>query len=71
MYYSIIPYEFVLNRSINEIKPDIPEFKMIIAGGQKLQARRFENGKYVVERLISSNPKDYLNKKYGPGEEIY
>lgn len=58
--YTIEPYE--------KIFPAEPSAAQLInVGGGMLEGVRCENG-IQITRLISTNPKMYLDKRYAPGE---
>lgn len=64
--YTIFPLELVFE-GYEDFKP---EYEEIERDGCRLlvEALSFNQGKIV--RLISSNPQDYLNPAYQPGEII-
>ncbi|MDR0286983.1 MAG: YlzJ-like family protein [Clostridiales bacterium] len=69
MLYTIIPIEVVLNET-EEDKIPSADMKIMLSGNKKIQVRKNSLGKYVVDRLLSSDPKDYLNPVFLPGEEL-
>ncbi len=48
---------------------DAPEVKFLSFNGAYIQYKE-ENGKCLVLRIISSNPKDYLDESISPGSDI-
>lgn len=64
--YTPYPIEEVLKGQDQEQAP-IEEIQL---NGLLFQVRRFDQQHAVIERLISSNPQDYLNPKYAPGQVI-
>ncbi|KHO62491.1 YlzJ-like protein [Thermoanaerobacter sp. YS13] len=66
MLYTIIPYELIFEK-----KEDIPtnyiELKM---GNKQLVLEKLSNGNYIIQRMYSTNPFDYLDVKYTPGSMI-
>ncbi|WP_058485209.1 YlzJ-like family protein [Defluviitalea phaphyphila] len=67
MIYSIIPNDVIfrdLKYEKNYEREEI-EYKGCI-----LQVSSYDNG-YKIQRIISTNPIDYLNKEIQPGNVIY
>lgn len=66
MLYTIIPYELIF-----EQKEDIKNnyFEMIYED-KHLLVEKIDNGNYMIHRLYSTNPLDYLDKRYSPGNII-
>ncbi|WP_407271522.1 YlzJ-like family protein [Radiobacillus sp. PE A8.2] len=42
----------------------------IAHNGKMLQVERLENGTYKVMKLLSTDPQDFLDNRYCPGEII-
>lgn len=66
MLYTIIPYELIFGHR-EDIKSEYIELKM---DNKHLLVERLPNGSFMVQRLYSTNPFDYLDKRYGPGSII-
>ena len=64
MIYSIVPYEVMMaagqDTSAEWVKQDGRFFEVIRQGDCK-----------VISRMMSTDPKDYLNPVYTPGEILY
>lgn len=63
--YTPMPLEIVLdgvqqNRCYKEIQVD----------GVKLQVEELQNGQYRINQLLSTDPSDFLNPKFQPGNLI-
>jgi hypothetical protein len=65
--YSIIPAELVFADS-----PDRPNqtFLEMDYRGEKVQVSPLENNRYIIQRLLSSSPKAYLDPNLQPGRVI-
>jgi len=42
----------------------------IQSGGKSVLARKLEDGSYEVEQLLSTDPQDFLNQTFAPGQII-
>ncbi|AGB19003.1 MULTISPECIES: YlzJ-like family protein [Thermoanaerobacterium] len=65
MLYTIIPYELIFEHRDN-IKDNIIETNI---EGKMFLLEKEEN-RYKIIRLYSTNPNDYLETKYMPGNTI-
>jgi len=65
--YSIIPPEIIFNNNSNEMITDVKEIDYM---GIKVQVRANSENEYVITRLLSTSPRDYLNPKLQPGTII-
>ncbi|MBE0068074.1 YlzJ-like family protein [Thermoanaerobacterium thermosaccharolyticum] len=65
MLYTIIPYELIFEHR-DEIKDNIIETNI---EGKMFLLEKEEN-RYKIIRLYSTNPNDYLETKYMPGNTI-
>ncbi|MBQ7288539.1 MAG: YlzJ-like family protein [Clostridia bacterium] len=65
MLYTIVPAEFVFSEAF-KLQP--PVETLCLKNGL-LETKRTEQGREIL-RLISTNPKDYLNPRYNMGEKI-
>lgn len=63
MLYTVADVEFVMSGS--ETKQKTNRREITVEYG-KLEGT-FQNGELTVIRLISTDPKQYLNKRYSPG----
>ncbi|MDF2512908.1 MAG: hypothetical protein K0S04_2774 [Herbinix sp.] len=55
--------------SINYSEISNPEYKEVILPNGRITTRRDGEG-YVIERVNSTNMKDYLNSDYAPGMSV-
>lgn len=60
LLYTIVPYEMIFKPEEN------PDMKTTAISGGYLELIK-QNGAYYVSRVISTDPKVYLNPKYTPG----
>jgi hypothetical protein len=65
--YSIIPNEIIFAE--NEYMKEIKYFEGSF-DGEKVQVMALSNNRYVVNRILSTSPKAYLNPKLQPGSII-
>lgn len=66
MLYTIIPYELIFEKR-EDIPTNYIELKM---GNKQLVVEKLSNGNYIIQRMYSTNPFDYLGAKYSPGSMI-
>lgn len=66
MLYSIIPYEVVFGNT--QIEPS--KFDEIEYMGEKVQVYSNEKKEYVINRIISTSPKAFLNNNLQPGSIV-
>lgn len=57
-YDEIFPYEFT-------------EQQLITYAGRKCFARKSDDGSYILEQLISTDPNDFLLPHFTPGTIMY
>ena len=71
MIYSVVPYEKIFEQDINkyveELKEDIEEVNY---NGIIVQGVRQKDNTFLINRIISSDPKYYLKGKLTPGSII-
>ncbi|MFC4617400.1 YlzJ-like family protein [Camelliibacillus cellulosilyticus] len=65
--YTIVPLEIVFNEDEEE-QPK--KRKMIDVGAMKLEVEQSSETEYQILRIISSNPYDYLDSRYQPGNKL-
>lgn len=70
MFYTIVPIEFIFGE--DEPEPDEPQKNNddeieIKRGSISLMVRPHLPGQYKINRIISTNPRDYLNSDWQPG----
>ncbi len=65
--YSIIPIESVFSKMDTNISNDIIEIEY---EGEKVEVFLLSNNTYIVNRVISTSLKAYLNPKLMPGRII-
>ncbi|HHW56604.1 MAG TPA: hypothetical protein GXX15_02825 [Clostridia bacterium] len=66
MLYTIIPYELIFEKR-EDIPTNFIELKM---GNKQLVVEKLSNGNYIIQRMYSTNPFDYLDINYSPGSII-
>lgn len=66
IFYSIIPHEAVFTGDDEHAEAQMP----ITINGVQLIVQPYSDQEWQVVRLISSNPSDFLNEKYQPGQLI-
>lgn len=64
MFYSIIPYDELFSTNEEEYK-----YEEIALDGNTIQVYR-KDDKMIIKRVISTDPKVYLDTKYSPGSEL-
>jgi hypothetical protein len=74
MFYTIIPMEFIFGEDESqEEKPerntDEDEIE-IKRGSVSLMVRPHLPGQYIVSRIVSTNPRDYLKPDWQPGSIV-
>jgi len=65
LIYSIVPPEVVFSRD-GETRPRVWE-EMESDGARRVLVRRDGDGRAVIERIISTEPRDYLDPALQPG----
>lgn len=65
--YTVIPLENVLG----EDDAEIGEVLTVNVGGVNATVRPDAGGYGVVERLLSTNPEDYLKSELAPGARVW
>jgi hypothetical protein len=65
--YSIIPYDIIFRDydKFNESKYIVMDYL-----GERVQVMPIANNEYVIQRLLSTWPKSYLNPRLQPGTII-
>lgn len=69
MLYTSKPLERIYHDFQKEVEPDNEERKEIPIANGTITARK-SGDKYVIEKMHSTNPEDYLNGLYCPGMTI-
>lgn len=64
MFYSIVPYD-----QLFPVKDEEYQYEEVSLEGNTIQVYRRDNKMYI-KRVISTNPKVYLDAKYSPGNEL-
>lgn len=67
MLYTVIPLESIYKESEEKNKEKAENKEIIIPNGRVCTKR--DGDKYVIERVVSTDMKDYLNMEYMPGSE--
>lgn len=62
--YSIIPLEIVFGNTDGSSGINYKEAEYL---GEKVLVSKLENDDYMITRLLSTNPKSFLNQKLQPG----
>ncbi len=65
--YSIVPREIVFQNSGEE---NVGKYIEMDYMGEKVQVTPVGNNRYLINRIISTSPKAYLNPKLQPGQYI-
>ena len=65
LLYTVVPEEFIFDEETTDpaATPEI-EIKM---GTVSLMGQSLPNGRFQINRIISSNSRDYLNPQWQPG----
>lgn len=64
MFYSIVPYEQLFPTNEDDFK-----YEEVTYEGNTIQVYRRDD-KYIIKRVITTDPKIYLNNKLSPGNEL-
>ncbi len=66
--YSIVPPEIIFEEKANEFNAsNLIEINYL---GEKLQVTPLENNRYMIQRILSTSLKSYLNPDIQPGKVI-
>lgn len=65
--YSIIPNELIFSGIPGQIDNNYLEIEYL---GERVQVMSMSNSQYVIQRVISTSPKAYLNPRLQPGSVI-
>lgn len=66
--YTIIPLEIVFKDM--DKSGDVKEREVIVYHGVVMEVVRQNDGKYCIERILSTEPSVYLDKRFQPGNVI-
>lgn len=66
--YSIIPAEVVFENRESKGNTGLLEVEYL---NEKVVVSPLENNQFIIDRIISTSPKAYLNKKLQPGTVIH
>ena len=70
IFYSIYDTSFVFgNRSLDDVSTNTSFCEMNV-DGVMVQVSRSNNSELRIERILSTNPKDFLNPKLQPGSVV-
>ncbi|MBO8155178.1 MAG: YlzJ-like family protein [Bacillaceae bacterium] len=47
------------------------QFKWVEVEGKMIKVQKQNDGSYTILQFLSTNPQDYLNTSYIPGQQIY
>lgn len=64
MSYTPLPFEVVWGPLQEAVSPPL---ELVLVGAVPLLVRRAEDGSRRVERLLSTDPRHYLDDRYQPG----
>ncbi len=72
LLYTIVPPEVVFGENDQGEPVSLPENQTheLNLNGRKFMLRQLQNGQFQIDRLISTNPEDYLNPDWQPGALI-
>jgi hypothetical protein len=65
--YTIMDTEFVLR---HETPKTTPKMKEIVLNGIRLEVNNMDEQNYIINRIISTNPSDYLRPEIQPGMSL-
>lgn len=65
--YSIIPYEYIFSE---QSKSSENKYMQIEYMGETLEVSPMSNNSFIVNRIISTNPKSFLKPQIQPGKII-
>jgi len=68
MLYTIIDPEFVMRQQENQETP--PKRKEVVLDGIRLEVFEKDDRNYIVNRIISTNPSDFLRPEIQPGRAL-
>lgn len=66
MLWTALPMELVLE---DQVTP-VPQCVDLIQEGRTLQVLPLGDGAGVIQRLVSTNPQDYLDPRWQPGVRV-
>ncbi|WP_282034553.1 YlzJ-like family protein [Metabacillus indicus] len=64
--YTSMPEELIFPAEAKEYSA----FSFVECNGVQMQVRQTEGNEFEVVRILSTNPEDYLNEQYSPGQKI-
>lgn len=65
MLYTVMPMELVLSEQVPSA-----EWRLIDCHGRLVWGEVVAPGRLRIERLCSSNPRDFLDPQFTPGSEV-
>jgi hypothetical protein len=69
LYYSIYPLEVILGMEDAEEKPE--QWRELEVDGKRVLVRMDSRGEQTITRLLSTDPEDFLNPRFTPGNVIF
>jgi len=69
LLYTLVPLEQIFDEDDMDNKPR-KKRRTLEVGKVMLEVEESNDAEYEIVKLISSNPADYLNTKYQPGNKI-
>lgn len=67
LIWTVMPLEVALQG----LEPDLPASVEAVIEGRLMQVLPTGDGMAVVQRLLSSDPRDYLEPRWQPGERVH
>ncbi|MZP31145.1 hypothetical protein GTO91_15670 [Heliobacterium undosum] len=65
--YTPVPMETIFQGTT----PDVPTMSIVSFKGRTVMAYNRGDGRYELTRLLTTEPKDYLDPELQPGREIF
>ena len=69
--YTIMPAEIIFGETDDEEHESEPEDQEIDLGGVRLLVRLDGAGGGTVTRLLSTDPRDFLDRRWQPGSRVW
>ncbi|MEH7382582.1 YlzJ-like family protein [Bacillus sp. JJ1533] len=64
--YTMMPQELIYPQTDMEDN----QFKYVDVNGVSLAVSHSQNGEYIIERVMSTDPQHFLDGRYSPGQKI-
>jgi hypothetical protein len=69
LYYSVYPLEVILGTEDEEEKAE--RWRELELDGKRVLVRMDSRGEQTITRLLSTDPEDFLNPRFTPGNVIF